>query len=86
MLFTKSAKLEQWFHSGVYRLFGHTKTSHIFHVVLSLLFSEQSIIIINHQQHHKNWLEKMCSCHGFNGSADYVEGPVLCPVTMKQWL
>jgi hypothetical protein len=35
MLFTKAAKLEQQFRSGDYRPFGHTKTSHIFHVVLS---------------------------------------------------
>jgi hypothetical protein len=35
MLFTKAAKLERRFRSGDYRPFGHTKTSHIFHVVLS---------------------------------------------------
>jgi hypothetical protein len=37
MLFTKAAKHERRFRSGDYRPFGHTKTSHIFHVVLSVL-------------------------------------------------
>jgi hypothetical protein len=35
MLFTKAAKLEQQFCIGDYILFLATKTSHIFHVVLS---------------------------------------------------
>jgi hypothetical protein len=35
MLLTKAAKLERRFRSGDFRPFGHTKTSHIFHVVLS---------------------------------------------------